>query len=96
MTGDDPRPGLPLLRQPPSHESRWRSLVKAVTWRTLGTIDTIVLAYLFTGNLKVSTAIGLTEVGTKVVLYFLHERAWAHVDRGFASERPPSGRTDGG
>ena len=96
MTGDTPRHGLHLPRLPPARETRRRSLAKAVSWRFLGTIDTIVLAYLFTGNLKVSTAIGLTEVGTKLVLYFLHERAWARVGRGLPSAPEPPATGEGG
>lgn len=57
-------------------ESHARSIVKGITWRMLGTIDTIVLSYIFTGNIKVAAAIGGTEVITKVGLYYLHERAW--------------------
>ncbi len=57
-------------------ETRWRSFAKAVSWRVTGSIDTFILAYLFTGHMKVAAAISLTEVGTKIVLYFFHERLW--------------------
>lgn len=53
-----------------------RSFIKGISWRAVGTIDTIVLSYLFTGNIKVAAAIGGTEIITKVILYYLHERAW--------------------
>lgn len=56
-----------------------RSLAKAVSWRVLGSIDTAVLGYLFTGSLKIAGSIASTEVMTKIVLYYLHERGWAHV-----------------
>jgi uncharacterized membrane protein len=57
-------------------DSHSRSLAKGVTWRTLGTIDTIVLSFLVTGNIEDSVKIGLTEVITKIVIYYLHERIW--------------------
>lgn len=55
------------------------SVIKAITWRIIGTIDTIVISYLFTGEIKVAMGIGGFEVVTKMALYFLHERAWIKV-----------------
>lgn len=53
-----------------------RHIAKTITWRALGTIDTIVLAGLISGSWKTGLTIGGVEVVTKMVLYFLHERAW--------------------
>lgn len=53
-----------------------RHLAKTVSWRIIGTIDTMLLGWIITGNLKLGLAIGGTEVITKMLLYFLHERAW--------------------
>jgi uncharacterized membrane protein len=53
-----------------------RHLAKTITWRIVGTIDTMVLSWIITGSLKIGLAIGGTEVITKMILYFLHERAW--------------------
>ena len=60
-------------------ESRRRSVAKAVSWRLLGSLDTLVLSYLFTGNLVAAGSIASTEMITKITLYYLHERAWAAV-----------------
>ena len=57
-------------------ETRWRSFAKAVSWRVTGSIDTFILAYLFTGHVKTAAAISVTEIGTKIFLYFFHERLW--------------------
>jgi uncharacterized membrane protein len=57
-------------------ETKRRSIVKAITWRTLGTIDTIVIAYILTGEIKTALSIGGIEVFTKMILYFFHERIW--------------------
>jgi sulfate adenylyltransferase large subunit len=57
-------------------ESSLRSLFKAATWRLCGSLATTILAFLFTGSLKLSMAIGGAEFLTKIVLYCLHERLW--------------------
>lgn len=59
-----------------ARESHLRSLIKGITWRIVGTLDTMFLSYLFTGNIKIAAAIGGTEVFTKILLYYFHERAW--------------------
>jgi uncharacterized membrane protein len=53
-----------------------RHIAKTITWRIVGTIDTIILSWIITGDLGIGMAIGGVEVITKMVLYFLHERAW--------------------
>ena len=53
-----------------------RHILKTISWRVLGTIDTILLSWLITGSWKLGLSIGGVEVITKMVLYFLHERAW--------------------
>ena len=53
-----------------------RHVAKTITWRIVGTIDTIILSWIITGDLEIGMAIGGVEVITKMVLYFLHERAW--------------------
>jgi uncharacterized membrane protein len=55
---------------------RKRHLAKTITWRTVGTLDTILLSYLITGNIKVGFTIGSIEMFTKMILYYLHERTW--------------------
>jgi len=57
------------------------SAIKAVTWRIVGTIDTIIISFILTGNAKVAVSIGGFEVFSKCFLYFLHERAWARITR---------------
>jgi uncharacterized membrane protein len=57
-------------------ETKRRSVVKAITWRTLGTLDTIVISYVLTGEIKTAISIGGIEVFTKMFLYFFHERIW--------------------
>ncbi|MSR66414.1 MAG: DUF2061 domain-containing protein [Pedosphaera sp.] len=63
-------------------DSHLRSFIKAVSWRIIGTIDTMVISYLWTGHLGKAIAIGGTEVITKIFLYYMHERAWAQLPLG--------------
>lgn len=62
-------------------DSRKTSVFKAISWRIIGTIDTMVISYLLTGDLKVAFGIGSIEVVSKMVLYYLHERAWTKMTK---------------
>ena len=53
-----------------------RHLFKTITWRIIGTLDTMILSGLITGSWKLGIAIGGVEVFTKMILYYLHERVW--------------------
>ena len=53
-----------------------RHIAKTVSWRVIGTIDTMILSGVITGSWITGLTIGAVEVVTKMVLYFLHERAW--------------------
>ncbi len=57
-------------------ETKRRSIVKALSWRTIGTLDTIIISYVLTGQIKTAISIGGIEIFTKMVLYFFHERIW--------------------
>ncbi|MCP4979782.1 MAG: DUF2061 domain-containing protein [Gammaproteobacteria bacterium] len=59
-----------------------RSLAKALSWRCTGSLDTILLSWLFTSNVNTALAIGLSEVITKTILYYFHERAWSRIKIG--------------
>ncbi|MDA9398590.1 DUF2061 domain-containing protein [Bradyrhizobium yuanmingense] len=60
-----------------TRESHFRSMVKAVSWRITGSFDTFVLSFIFTGSVKVAGSIADAEAVTKMILYYLHERAWS-------------------
>ena len=53
-----------------------RHIAKTITWRIIGTLDTMVIAWIITGSWEWGFAIGGIEIFTKMILYFLHERAW--------------------
>ena len=53
-----------------------RHIAKTVTWRIIGTLDTMIIAWIITGSWEWGLAIGGVEIFTKMILYYLHERAW--------------------
>jgi len=57
-------------------EKAYRSLIKTISWRVLGTVDTMIISYLVTGSLAMAASIGSIEVFTKMILYYFHERTW--------------------
>ena len=59
-----------------------RSLAKSVTWRVVATLTTILLVYLLTGNLVLSTSVGALELLAKTAIYYIHERVWNMVHFG--------------
>ena len=70
--------------------SKRRHIVKIITWRIIGTLDTMILSWLITGNWKWGIAIGGVELITKMVLYYLHERAWYRYSKFGINERDKS------
>ena len=63
-------------------ENRLRSILKAVSWRLLGTIDTIVISFLLSGTIKLALSIGGVELFSKIFLFYFHERIWNKVNYG--------------
>ena len=53
-----------------------RHIAKTVSWRVIGTLDTMIISGIITGSWSLGLAIGGIEVITKMIIYFLHERAW--------------------
>lgn len=67
------------INQGETADSNLKSLLKTISWRILGTLDTMVISYIITGNLSVAFSIGSIEVVTKMILYYIHERVWNNV-----------------
>ena len=63
-------------------DSHVRSVSKAISWRIVGTIDTFLITLVITGNFIIAGSIASVESLTKIVLYYLHERAWSRVALG--------------
>ena len=58
-----------------------KSLMKSVSWRILGTVDTMIISYIITGKITIALSIGSVEVLSKTILYYFHERLWAHIHK---------------
>ncbi len=64
------------------YEKTHRSLLKSISWRIVGTVDTMIISYLITGSIVTTFSIGGIEVFTKMLLYFFHERVWNKINLG--------------
>lgn len=63
-------------------ESRRRSLAKTLSWRVLAVMITACVAYLFTDDGAFAVKIGVADSMLKLLIYYLHERAWTRVSFG--------------
>ncbi len=70
-------------------EKRYRTLLKTISWRVTGTIDTFLISYLITGKLGLAFSISGVEVFTKMILYYFHERTWNRVKYGKEKPKQP-------
>ena len=61
--------------------SRKRHILKTITWRVIGTIDTMLIAWIISGDPMIGISIGGLELFTKMILYYVHERAWYRFSR---------------
>lgn len=64
-------------------ESRLRSALKGFSWRIIATFTLICIAYFKTGDVSLALEIGAIEFIVKYILYYVHERAWAQIPRGY-------------
>jgi len=67
--------------------SRKRDLIKTFSWRGIGTLDTVIISWVITGNPFTGFKIGLTEIITKMILFYIHERFWNRIDYGLKEIR---------
>ena len=65
-----------------SEEKIKRSPAKTISWRIIGTLDTVLISWLITGTIALALSIGAIELVSKMVLYFFHERAWSKIKWG--------------
>jgi uncharacterized membrane protein len=68
-----------LLKRPSennSNEKIKRSFTKSISWRVIGTVDTVLISWFVTNTFALAFSIGAIELITKMLLYFFHERIW--------------------
>jgi uncharacterized membrane protein len=59
-----------------------RSVAKAISWRVIGTLDTLLISYILTGKVALAASIASIDFVTKMFLYFFHERFWNKINWG--------------
>jgi len=64
------------------HAKASRSFAKAITWRILATLTTMVLVWVAFGQIDKAIGIGVVEFIIKMVVYYGHERTWARISWG--------------
>ena len=65
-----------MKRKEKTKVSKKRHIAKTLTWRIIGTIDTMALGWLISGDPMIGLKVGALELFTKMLLYYFHERAW--------------------
>lgn len=74
--------GKQTYQKDKNSESPKRSIAKSISWRAIGTLDTIIISWIVTGTLHLAFSIGFIELITKMILYFFHERIWNAINWG--------------
>ena len=69
------------------YEHPLRSLLKGISWQTLGLFSTMLISYWFTGSLFQSIGMALTLSGLSLIVYVAHERLWEKLP--FGRQTPP-------
>jgi uncharacterized membrane protein len=57
-------------------ESKLRSTVKTITWRLTGSGATFLIALAMTADLAIAGSIGIIQMISNTILYYIHERIW--------------------
>lgn len=55
---------------------RFRSLLKAISWRVLATTITLLTVWGFTKRLYFAVGVSVVDGIIKMVVYYFHERGW--------------------
>jgi adenylylsulfate kinase len=69
-------------------ETQTRSILKAVSYRILGSATTGFIFYVLTGKGTLSVGAGILDVVLKIGVYFLHERLWDKIHFGRGNKSP--------
>jgi len=64
-----------------------RHLFKTISWRCVGTLDTLLLSWIITGDIFIGFKITFIELITKMFLYYFHERIWFNSSVSNSSKR---------
>jgi uncharacterized membrane protein len=68
-------------------DSHYRSILKAISYRILGSAATMIIFFIFSKDVTLSVGAGLVDSLLKTAVYFAHERLWDRIPIG--RTRPP-------
>ena len=71
-----------LIKFGKPREAFARSTIKSITWRVIGTLSLVLVAYSFTGKINLSLALGAIDIVSNIILYIIHERIWERIEWG--------------
>lgn len=74
-------------------ESHLRSIIKGLTWRVIATTTIFGITYFTTGEMDTAIQVASIEFVIKLIIYYLHERAWQSVPRGSIRKLNPFKRS---
>ena len=83
-------PALPKVPAPVQYvkeDSAIRSVIKAVSWRILATVTTVLVIYALTDDGDLAMTVGYLEATIELVLYYFHERIWNRLRVGMTKIR---------
>ncbi len=68
-------------------ETHTRTVIKAISWRVIASVTTMTIIYVLTREWVLTLGAGLVEASSKMLFYYMHERAWGKV--GWGKQKHP-------
>lgn len=57
-------------------DSKFRSLIKTISWRLTGTLATFIISYAILRDISVSGSIAIIQLTANSIIFYFHERLW--------------------
>jgi len=57
-------------------DSKFRSLIKTISWRLTGTLATFIISYIILRDITVSGSIAIIQLTANSIIFYFHERLW--------------------
>ena len=61
-------------------DSKFRSLVKTISWRLTGSGATFLISLLISNNISIAGTIAVIQLVANTILYYIHERIWNNIE----------------
>jgi len=63
-------------------DAHHRSILKAISWRIIASLTTMLVVLALTRELYLAASAGVLDVILKLILYYFHERVWGRIGIG--------------